>query len=48
MKRKLKYQRKSSYLFTKGQNGRLVQFESVRRRQNLCYSKIEICFGKAR
>ena len=36
------------YLFTKRQNFRLVQIESICRRQNKCDWKIEICFGKGR
>ena len=35
-------------LFTRGQNFRLVQIESISRRHHKCDSKIEICFGRDR
>ena len=34
--------------FTKQQNLRLVQIESICRRQNKCEKNLEICFGKGR
>ena len=35
-------------LFTKRQNFRPVQIQSIRRQQNKCDQKIEICLGKGR